>query len=80
MALPTFGLNDIDISEDANVHFNSYINISDCYNYPPGYTYEDDGQTFFTGSKHFQADKVEVFQGEMKSCDDIEVVPLSSSR
>jgi len=60
---PAFGGGyDIHVCDNANSNLSSYTNVGNTYECPAGQT----GNTFLTGSRHFQASEVEVFSVQEK--------------
>jgi hypothetical protein len=60
---PTFGSgHDLHVGNCANGNPSSYTNLGNTYQLPPGQS----AQTFFTGSRHFQAAEVEVYQVQLQ--------------
>ena len=62
---PTFGFgHDIYIDNNANTTMNSYSFLGSTYKHPKYGYGKDEAQTFFSGSKRFRLDEIEVYQRE----------------
>ena len=62
---PTFGFgHDIYIDNNANTTMNSYSFLGSTYKHPKYGYGKDEAQTFFSGSKRFLLDEIEVYQRE----------------
>ena len=60
---PNFGGgHDLYVANCANSSTSSHTNLGHTYQLPPGQS----AQTFFTGSRHFQAAEVEVYQVQLQ--------------